>query len=78
MPTAKSRITRKHFRLDIIKLKKVQKALGAKTETETVKRALDLVIAEFERTRLVAKANREFRRTGIVTRDVFLDSPNNI
>ena len=42
MATAKSRIIHKHFRFDSVKLKRAQKVLEAKTETETVERALDL------------------------------------
>jgi hypothetical protein len=49
MPTAQR--THKHFQLDSDKIKRVQKALRAKTATETIERALDLVIAEYERNR---------------------------
>lgn len=71
MASATSRITHKHFRLDAVKLKKVQKALGAQTETETVERALDLALSEHERNQLTAKATREFLQSGIVIQDVF-------
>jgi hypothetical protein len=38
--------THKHFQLDSMKIKRAQKALRAKTETETIERALDLAIAD--------------------------------
>jgi len=71
MGTAKSRTIHKHFRLDSIKLKRAQKVLAARTETETVERALDLAISEHERNRLTAEANQKFLKSGIVIRDVF-------
>jgi hypothetical protein len=71
MPTTTSRTTHKHFRLDHVKLKRAQKALDAATETETVERALDLAISEYERNRMVAEANRQFLKSGIAIRDVF-------
>lgn len=39
---------RKQFILPVAKIKKAQKILSAKTETEAVERALDLVIADEE------------------------------
>jgi hypothetical protein len=71
MATPKSRIIHKHFRLDSIKLKRAQKVLEARTETETVERALDLAISEHERNRLTAEANQKFVRSGPVIRDIF-------
>jgi len=71
MATAKGRTIHKHFRLDSIKLKRAQKALDARTETETVERALDLAISEHERNRLVLAANQRFLKSAIVIRDVF-------
>jgi hypothetical protein len=71
MATAKSRTIHKHFRLNSIKLKSAQKVLAARTETETVERALDLAISEHERNRLTAEANQKFLKSGIVIRDVF-------
>ncbi|MFZ0706727.1 MAG: hypothetical protein WAM71_14060 [Candidatus Korobacteraceae bacterium] len=38
--------THKHFQLDAAKIKRAQRALGAKTQTEAIERALDLVIEE--------------------------------
>ena len=71
MATAKNRTIHKHFRLDSIKLKRAQKVLDARTETETVERALDLAISEHERDRLAVEANQKFLRSGIAIRDIF-------
>lgn len=71
MASAKNRTIHKHFRLDSIKLKRAQKVLEARTETETVERALDLAISEHQRNRLAAEANRKFLRSGVVIRDIF-------
>lgn len=68
--TAKNR-SHKHFQLDAVKIKRAQKALGAETETETIERALDLVISERRRNRLTLEANERFVRSGIEIRDVY-------
>jgi hypothetical protein len=70
MPTAKNR-SHKHFRLDALKIKRAQKLLRADTETETIDRALDLVISEHQRNRLVAEANDRFFKSGIDIKDVY-------
>jgi hypothetical protein len=71
MATAKSRIIHKHFRLDSVKLRRAQKVLEAATETETVERALDLAISEYERNKLTTEATQRFAKSGVVIRDVF-------
>jgi hypothetical protein len=71
MPTAKTAVVHKHFRLDAAKLKRAQKLLDAPTETAAVERALDLAIAEEERDRRLRKAHEEFFRSGIQIRDAF-------
>ena len=71
MVTSRNRITHKHFRLDAAKIKRVQKVLGASTETEAIDRALDLVIAEYERNRLALEANERFVGSGIEIKDVY-------
>jgi hypothetical protein len=48
MALARTR-SHKHFQLDAGKLKRAQRALRAKTETETIERALDVVITEHVR-----------------------------
>ncbi len=71
MSTARNRIAHKHFRLDAAKIKRAQRLLKARTETETVDRALDVVIAEHERTRLTREANERFVKSRIEIRDVY-------
>ena len=61
----------KHFRLDAVKIKRAQKVLRAGTETETIERALDLVISEDERNRLAAEANERFARSAVAINDVY-------
>jgi hypothetical protein len=70
MATARKR-AHKHFQLDSIKIRRAQKALHAKTETETIERALDLAIAEHENNRLALKATDRFMKTGIDIKDVY-------
>ncbi len=61
----------KHFQLDSVKIKRAQKVLRAKTETETIERALDLALAEHEKNRLTREANERFFKSGIEIRDVY-------
>jgi hypothetical protein len=63
--------THKHFQLDAAKLKRAKKALHAKTETETIELALDLVISEHRRNRLAWEANQRFVRSGVEIKDVY-------
>jgi hypothetical protein len=71
MATPRSKVSHKHFQLDNLKIRRAQKVLRAKTETETIERALDAVIAEDERNRLANEAHERFLRSGIVINDVF-------
>jgi hypothetical protein len=71
MPSAKRKISHKHFQLDNVKIRRAQIALQAKTETETIERALDAVIAEDERNQLVTEANERFVKSGIEIKDVY-------
>ena len=71
MGSTGSQVVHKHFRLDAAKLKRAQRMLKAKTETETVERAIDLAIAEHERDRVVRAAHERFLRSGITIRDVY-------
>lgn len=41
-------ITRKNYYLDEVKIKKVQKILGTKTETEALNKAIDIVVFRTE------------------------------
>ncbi len=70
MATTRAR-SHKHFQLDPTKIKRAQKALRAKTETEAIERALDLAIAEHERNRLVLEATERFIESGIEIKDVY-------
>jgi hypothetical protein len=71
MAVMKQRTVHKNFRLDPAQIDRAQKVLGAATETETIVRALDLVISEGERNRLTVQANQKFLKSGIVLEDVF-------
>lgn len=61
----------KHLVLDQAKIKRAQKALGAKTETETIERALEMVISEDERNRRAWAATERLIAGGIQIKDVF-------
>jgi hypothetical protein len=63
--------THKHFQLDAAKIRRAQKVLQAKTETEAIERALDFAIDEHERNRLVSEAHERFFRSGIEIKDIF-------
>ncbi len=71
MAATRKRTVHKNFRLDPAQIARAQKVLGAATETETIVRALDLVITEAERDRITAAANQRFLRSGIVIDDAF-------
>jgi hypothetical protein len=57
--------------LDSAKIKRVQRALNARTETGTIERSLDFAIAEHEKNRLALEANEHFVLSGIEIKDVF-------
>ena len=61
----------KHFQLDPSKIKRAQRALRARTETEAIDRALDFAIAEHEKNRLALEATDRFLKSGIEIRDVY-------
>ena len=54
-----------------MKIKRAQRALRAKTETETIERALDLAIAEHRKNRLALEATQRFLKSGIDIEDVY-------
>lgn len=66
-----SKRTHKHFQLDMAKLKRAQRILHARTQTETIERALDLVITEHRRNRLASEASERFVRSGVEIKDVY-------
>ena len=70
MATARNR-SHKHFQLDAVKIKRAQRILQAKTETEAIERALDLAIAEHEKNRLVSEATENFVKSGVDIKDVY-------
>jgi len=71
MASARSRIERKLFRLDVAKIKRAQRFLKARTQTETLDQALDFVIAEHQRNRLTREANERFVKSEIEVSDVY-------
>jgi hypothetical protein len=70
MATAGNRI-HKHFQLDAKKITRAQKLLRAKTETETIEKALDRVIQEERSNRLIREAHRRFIESGVQIKDIF-------
>ena len=66
-----SRLRHKHLRLDQGKIERAQRLLGARTETETVERALEEVIAERERNRRAWAAQEKLLQSGIEVEDVY-------
>ena len=66
-----STVRHKHFALDQSKIKRAQRLLGAKTETETIERALDEVITERERNAKAWAATERFLKSGTRIKDVF-------
>lgn len=66
-----SAIKQKRYALDETKLKQAQRLLGAKTEAETIERALEEVISEHERQRRAWAATERFLKSGAVIKDVF-------
>jgi Bacterial antitoxin of type II TA system, VapB len=71
MAGAKGKSRHKHYVLDEAKIRRAQKLLGTKTETETIERALEEVITEQERIRVVWQAHEKFLKSGIQIRDVY-------
>ena len=70
MPAARNR-AHKHFRLNASKIKRAQRLLRVRTETEAIERALDLVIAEHERDQLTAAAHDRFVNSRAAITDVY-------
>ena len=64
-------IKHKHYALDEAKIKRAQKLLGKKTETETIERALEEAISERERQHRAWKATERFIKSGAIIQDVF-------
>jgi hypothetical protein len=71
MKSVSSTRKNKHLILDQVKLKKAQKVLGARTETETIDRALEQVISEAEKDRRAWAATEKLIKSGIQIKDIF-------
>jgi hypothetical protein len=71
MGTTRRRTAHKHFRLEAAKIRRAQRVLKARTETEMLERVLDAAITEHERNRLAREANERFFKSGIQVRDVY-------
>ena len=71
MAVANRCVIPKNFRLDPAQIARAKKALGAATETETIVRALDVVITEAARNRMALEASRRFLKSGIAIQDAF-------
>jgi hypothetical protein len=69
--TTSGKRNRKHFQLDASKIKRAKKALGAKSETETIEGALDLAITEQKRNRLAWQATQRCLMSDVEIRDVY-------
>lgn len=70
-PSSKRVPRHKHLLLDQGKIEKAQRALGARTETETIERALEIVIGEDEKNRRAWTATEKLIKNGIQIEDVF-------
>ncbi len=64
-------IKRKQYALNEKKIKRAQKLLGTKSETETIERALDEVISDREAQRRAWAATERFIKSEAVINDVF-------
>ena len=60
-----AQIKDKHFRLNQTTLTRAQKALGSKTETETIEHALEVVISEQDRNQAAYAAHERFVRRAL-------------
>jgi hypothetical protein len=59
---AKGKRKHKHYVLDEAKIRRAKKLLGVETETEAIERALDEMIAERERNKIIQRAHERFER----------------
>ncbi len=71
MARSRPQVVDTHYRLDKRKIRRAQRLRGAKTETETIERALDEVIAERERSRRAREANKRFLESGTQIEDAY-------
>jgi hypothetical protein len=71
MKTSNDERKHKHFVLSQAKLRRAQKLLGARTEAETIDRALDHVINQYERNRRAWAATERLLKSRVKVRDAF-------
>ncbi len=64
-------VKRKSYRLDEARIKRIQRLLGARTETEAIERAIDEIITEYERNKRAWAATEQLLKSGIEVVDVF-------
>ena len=60
MRSTVSNIRNKHLRLNQTKIERARKVLGARTDTETIEQALDLVLEEHARNKAALTAHTRF------------------
>ncbi len=70
----KQTVKRKNYYLDETKIKGAQKILETKTETETIDRALDLVLFR----KKILDSLRKTRRKGSMKSEEFTSAPNHL
>lgn len=70
MPTAAKR-TKNAYVVDAAKVRRAQRALRLRTGAEAIERALDFVMAEYDRNKRGLKATERFLRSGIKIRNVY-------
>jgi len=70
MATTRKRIA-KHYQLDPAKIKRAQKALKARSETEAIEWALGFAIAENGKNRLTLASTERFLKSRLGIRDVY-------
>jgi hypothetical protein len=68
---SQTKAKRKRYELDEARIRRVQKLLGARTETEAIELALDEVITERERNRQAWAATERLLKSRIQVIDVF-------
>lgn len=71
MNRERARIRHEYFRLDASRLSPAQKILRPDSETETIERALDLVLPEHRRNQLAWGANERFLMGKIELKDAY-------
>ncbi len=78
MARSNSKSRHKHFVLNEALIRRAQRLLGAKTETETIEMALEEVITERERIRAAWRAHERFLKSGLEIKDVYgvLEEPS--